>query len=95
MQQPNIQGAAIIQDHALLVCEARKLAAHADACQAVGVSSIPVVMETSGGMSASAVCTPGCLGRLLGQCIMGIWVVSFCFAVLAFKEKNKNTIPLS
>ena len=40
---------------------------HADACQAVGVSFIPVVLETLGGMSASAVSTVSCLGRLLGQ----------------------------
>jgi hypothetical protein len=46
MQQATIQGAAITQGHALLVWEARNLAAHADACQAVGVSFIPVVMET-------------------------------------------------
>ena len=81
-QQPNIQGAAIVQDHALLVCEARKLAAHADACQAVGVSFISVAMETFGGMSASAVSTLACLGSLLGQHIMGI---SFCFAGFAFR----------
>jgi hypothetical protein len=67
MQQATFQDAAITQGHALLVGEARKLAAHADACQAVCVSSIPVVMETLGGMSASAVSTVACLGCLLGQ----------------------------
>ena len=67
MQQATIQGAAISQGHALLVGEERKLAAHADACQAVGVSFIPLVVETLGGMSASSVSTLACLGRLLGQ----------------------------
>ena len=51
----------------LLVGEERKLAAHADACRAVGVSFIPIVVETLGGMSASSVSTLDCLGRLLGQ----------------------------
>ena len=66
MQQATIQGAAISQGHALLVGEGRKLAAHADACRAVGVSFIPIVVETLGGMSASSVSTLNCLGRLLG-----------------------------
>ena len=43
------------------------MAAHADACQAVGVSFIPLVVETPGGMSASSVSTLACLGRLLDQ----------------------------
>ena len=67
MQQATIQAAAVTQGHALLVGEARKLAAHADACQAVGVSFIPVVLETLGGLSASAVSVVACLGQLLGQ----------------------------
>ena len=67
MQQATIQEAAISQGHALLVGEERKLAAHADACQAVGVSFIPLVVETLRGMSASSVSTLAYLGRLLGQ----------------------------
>ena len=67
MQQAIIQGAAISQGHALLVGEERKLAAYADACQAVGVSFIPLVVESFGGMNASSVSTLACLGRLLGQ----------------------------
>ena len=67
MQQATIQGAAISQGHALLVGEGRKLVAHADACRAVGVSFIRIVVETFGGMSASSVSTLACLGRLLGQ----------------------------
>ena len=62
-----MQGAASTQGHALMVGEARKLAAHGDACQAVGVFFIPLVLETLGGMSASAVDTLACLGRLVGQ----------------------------
>ena len=67
MQQATIHGAAITQGRALLVWEVRKLAAHSDACQAVGVFFVPLVIETFGGMSASAVSTVACLGRLLGQ----------------------------
>ena len=62
-----IQGAATSQGHALLVGEVRKLAAHGDACRAVGISFIPIVVKTLGGMSASSVSTLACLGRLLGQ----------------------------
>ena len=58
---------AITQGRALLVWEVRKLAAHADACRAVGVFFVPLVIETFGGISASAVSTVACLGRLLGQ----------------------------
>ena len=46
MQQATIQGAASTQGHALMVREARKLAAHGDACQTVGVFFIPLVLET-------------------------------------------------
>ena len=63
MQQATIQGAASTQGHALMVGQARKLAAHGDACQAVGVFFIPLVLETLGGMSASAVNTLACLGH--------------------------------
>ena len=60
--QATIQGAASTQGHALMVKEARKLAACGDTYQAVGA-----VLETPGGMSAPAVDTLACLGRLLGQ----------------------------
>ena len=46
MQQLTIQGAATIQGHALLVGKEKKLAAHADACGAVGISFIPLVVNT-------------------------------------------------
>ena len=46
MQPATIQGAATTRGHSLLVGEARKLSAHADACNEVGVSFIPIVFET-------------------------------------------------
>ena len=67
MQHATIQGAATTKGHALLAGEARKLSAHADACREVGVSFVPMVFETFGGPSATAVSTIAYLGRLLGQ----------------------------
>ena len=67
MQPATINGAASTQGHALLVGEARKLSTHEAACTAVGVSFVPIVMESFGGMSALAVNTLAGIGRLLGQ----------------------------
>ena len=67
MQSATIQGASTIQGHSLQVGEARKLAAHANACNDVGVSFIPIVFETLGGISSSAANTLASLGRLIGQ----------------------------
>jgi len=67
MQQATINGAAVTQGHALLVGEARKISAHEAACSAAGISFVPLVMESIGGMSASTVNTLTCIGRLLGQ----------------------------
>jgi len=67
MQWATIQGAASTQGHALTVGEARILAAHGDACQAVGVFSSHGFGDTWTGMSASAVNTLACLGHLLSQ----------------------------
>ena len=39
------------QGRALLVAENRKLATHAPACQAAGISFIPLVIESLGGLS--------------------------------------------
>ena len=50
-----------------MVGEERKLMAHAEACNSVGVSFIPVVAETLGGWSERAVHTLKSLGRLVGQ----------------------------
>ena len=39
----------VLQPFKAMPCEKRKLAAHADDCRAVGISSIPLVVETHGG----------------------------------------------
>ena len=67
MQPATINGTASTQGHAVLFGEARKLSTHKAACTAVGVSFVPIVMESLGGMSALAVNTLGGIGRLLGQ----------------------------
>ena len=67
MQPTTIQDAATTRGHSLLVGEAWKLSAHTDACNEVGVSFIPIVFETLGGLSSSAVCNLAYLRRLVGQ----------------------------
>ena len=67
MQRATVNGAASTQGHALLVGEARKMSAREAACAAAGVTFVPIVMETLGGMSALTVDTLASLGRLLGQ----------------------------
>ena len=66
MQQATINGAASTQGHARFVGEARKLSSHGTACQAVGVTFIPLVIETLGGMSSSAVSTLAGIGLRMG-----------------------------
>ena len=46
MQPTTINGAASTQGHVLLVGEARKLSTHEAACTVVGVSFVPIVMES-------------------------------------------------
>ena len=67
LQQATIEGAAITKGHALLVGEVKKLSAYTDACQEVGDSFIPMVFETFGGQSTTAVSTIACLRCLLSQ----------------------------
>ena len=67
MQPATINSTASTQGHALLVGEVRKLSTHEAACTAVGVSFVPIVMESLGGMSTLAVNTLAGIGRLLGQ----------------------------
>ena len=67
MQPATINGAVSTQGHTLLVGEARKLSTHEAACTAVGVSFVPIVMESLGEMSALAVITLASISRLLGQ----------------------------
>ena len=67
LQQLTMQGAASMQGHALSVGATRKNAAHADPCHDVGVTFIPLVVETLGGWSNEAARTISNIGRLLGQ----------------------------
>ena len=54
------------QHHALSVGEERKRAAHSEACHAVGVTFIPMVVETLGGWGEEAALTVKIIGRLQG-----------------------------
>ena len=67
LQQLTLPGAATVQGHALLLGEERKLSAHAEACRSVGVSFIPLVMESLGGWNDEAADTISSIGRLMGQ----------------------------
>ena len=67
LQQSTIRGAAENQGHALLVAEERKFAAHGLACQAIGISFIPLAIESLGGLSVTASDTISSIGRLMGQ----------------------------
>ena len=67
LQQLTLQGAASTPGYALAVGEERKRASHAEACRSVGVSFIPLVVESLGGWSEEAVDTISSIGRLLGQ----------------------------
>ena len=67
LQRLTLQGAATTQGHALVVGEDRKMAAHAESCRAIGVSFVPLVMETLGGLSQQAVDTLSSIGRFVGQ----------------------------
>ena len=67
MQQLTLQGAANIPGYALGVGEERKMAAHAEECRAVGITFIPLVVETLGGWSEDAIHTIRAIGRLQGQ----------------------------
>ena len=67
LQPLTLQGAALTSGHALAVGENRKMAMHASPCQAVGVSFVPLVFESLGGLSDLAAKTVSSIGRLLGQ----------------------------
>ena len=62
-----MQSAADNQGLALLVAENRKLAIHAPACQAAGISFIPLAIESLGGLSDAINETISSIGRLIGQ----------------------------
>ena len=67
LQTSTLSGAAMDQGYALRVGEGRKIAAHQEACQAVGMSFVPLVVESLGGWSEEAAFTISRIGRLLGQ----------------------------
>ena len=49
MQQLTMSGASVTAGHALSVAENRKLVAHASTCRSIGISFIPLAVETFGG----------------------------------------------
>ena len=51
LQQRTVHGAAENQGYALSICEERKMATHAASCREVGVSFIPLAVESLGGWS--------------------------------------------
>ena len=67
LQQRTVRGAAENQGYALSICEERKMATHAASCREVGVSFIPLAVESLGGWSDLAAKTISRIGRLLGQ----------------------------
>ena len=66
LQQLTLKEAAVTQGYALSVGEERKRAAHSEACHAVGVTFIPMVVETLGGWVEEAALTVKIIGRLQG-----------------------------
>ena len=66
LQQLTLKEAAVTQGHALSVGEERKRAAHSEACHSVGVTFIPMVVETLGGWGEEVALTVKNIGRLQG-----------------------------
>ena len=67
LQQQTQMGAANTPGHALTVAEEKKMAAHAEACHAVGVLFIPLAAETLGALSSEAIDTIASISRIQGQ----------------------------
>ena len=67
LQPLTLQGAATTPGHALSVGEYQKMALHASACRSVGVSFVPLMVESLGGWSELASKTISNIGRHLGQ----------------------------
>ena len=59
LQNRTVVRAASVSGYALSVARERKMAAHSETCQSVGVSFVPMVVETVG----------GAIGRSQGQCL--------------------------
>ena len=66
LQRLTLKEAAVTQGHALSVGEERKRAAHSEACHDVGVTFIPMVVETLGRWGEEAALTVKIIGRLQG-----------------------------
>jgi hypothetical protein len=66
-QQLTIQSSSTTQGYAITIGEERKRRAHEQPCQAAGVSFVPLIVETLGGWSSSALHTISSIGRQLGQ----------------------------
>ncbi len=54
LQSKTVKGASIHQGHALSIADNRKFSAHGAACSDVGVTFIPLAVETLGGWSEEA-----------------------------------------
>ena len=66
MQQLTRQGASNTPGYALEIGEGRKMAAHAEECREIGISFVPLVVETLGGWCEGAVHTIRDIGKLQG-----------------------------
>ena len=66
MQQLTITQASTSQGYAIKVGEERKQKAHGQACQDAGITFLPLLAETLGGWSTTAVKTISSIGRQLG-----------------------------
>ena len=69
LQRLTLENSSMSQGHALSVGEYLKHSSHSDACQEVGVSFVPLLVETIGGWSEMASQTITSIGHLLGQCL--------------------------
>ena len=58
---------SVTQGHALSVADRKKRASYQSACQAVGLSYVPLAVETLGGWSEEAVETIRYISQLQGQ----------------------------
>ena len=67
LQNRMVAGAASVLGYAISVARERKMAAHSEACQSVGVSFVPMVVETLGSWDEEAVCTIIAIGRSQGR----------------------------
>ena len=69
LQRLTLETSSMSKGHALSVGEYHKHSAHSDACREVGVSFVPLLVETISGWSEMASQTITSIGCLLGQCL--------------------------